>query len=472
MWGFNMLKQQNGFTLTETLIATAIVGLLAAIAVPGYNYYVNTTHVSEAFRLMDAQRTNLNSIHRSGSCTAVPGVADTLKGKYGVLTVSGNYAKSAGASCPTGCNVTFRYNSTGLSKDIAGKVVSAQLLNNGKLSKVAGSTNLPDKYLPKVFKTFATDAGDVCAKLADDPLVPTTDTYPTGTDTGVLPPPPSPPVTPPLPPVEPTPPTGTPLPPPPAPTVPPTPVPVSVAPIDLKITYNGSYNLYDFVYANILRPITADDKITITVSSGVYLIGGSSMKSNEAIRTRTSDGQDPALVIDSRFNILKQNIRIVNNGFISGRGGTGAAISNRGWLYVNGGDGIFNDSTTSVDLVNNNLIAGGGGGGGESHGTGIMNGQSGGGGAPYGQPQLGPILVQTIKNADFYNGGGPHGTSTAIVITTDNWVSLGGGDGGNLGQDGGVGFKASPNDWRGKAGYATVGKVNITGSGSIYGKLR
>lgn len=215
------------------------------------------------------------------------------------------------------------------------------------------------------------------------------------------------------------------------------------------------------------------DKITITVSSGVDLIGGSSsLLANANIRQMSSDGLDPALVIDSRFDILKQSITIINNGRISGRGGTGASIINRGWAYVNGGDGVYNSSTTNIDLINNGLIAGGGGGGGESHGTGIMNGQSGGGGAPYGQPQNGPTLVQTIKHADFYNGGGPHGTSSALVVTVDNWVTLGGGDGGNLGQDGELGFKASPSDWRGKAGYATVGKVNVSGGGRVIGKRR
>ena len=42
-----MKIDKQGFTLLETLIATAVVAVLAAIAIPSYNYYINRTEVSE-----------------------------------------------------------------------------------------------------------------------------------------------------------------------------------------------------------------------------------------------------------------------------------------------------------------------------------------------------------------------------------------------------------------------------------------
>lgn len=230
MMSFNMKKNSGGFTLTETLIATAVVGILAAIAIPSYNYYINSAQVSEAFRLMDAQRVNTNQIHRTGSCTAVAGTPDVLKGKYGLLTISGSYTPSEGLSCPSGCNLSYTYNSSGISDKIAGKVVTAQILNNGKISKVVGSTSVPNQYLPATFRTIGVDAGDVCTRVKDDPLVPTTGTTPTGTDTGAPPPPPPPP-----PPVPPTPPVTPPSPPTggtgtPTPVPPPTGTPTPVSP--------------------------------------------------------------------------------------------------------------------------------------------------------------------------------------------------------------------------------------------------
>lgn len=186
-----MSKKPKGFTLTETLIATVVVGILAAIAIPSYSYYVNATQVSESFRLMDAKRINISQMHRNNSCTTVAGTPDVFKGKYGVMTVTGTYTPSQGASCPSGCNVTYTYNNTGLSNKIAGTVVAAQILNNGKLSKLAGSTNVPSRFLPDTFKTIGVTSGDVCNKLTDDPLVPTNGTTPSGTATGETQPPPS-----------------------------------------------------------------------------------------------------------------------------------------------------------------------------------------------------------------------------------------------------------------------------------------
>ena len=103
-----MKKVQQGFTLIELMIVVAIIGILAAIAIPAYQDYTIRAQVSEGINLASGAKAAIAEYFMDtgalpGSNTAA-GLEPTITGNYvtgvavgpqGVVTVTyGNQANS------------------------------------------------------------------------------------------------------------------------------------------------------------------------------------------------------------------------------------------------------------------------------------------------------------------------------------------------------------------------------------------
>ncbi|HEZ5548106.1 TPA: pilin [Neisseria meningitidis] len=109
---------QKGFTLIELMIVIAIVGILAAVALPAYQDYTARAQVSEAILLAEGQKSAVteyylnHGIWPDGNSNAGVASSSTIKGKY-VEKVE--VAKGV---------ITATMLSTGVNKEIQGKKLS------------------------------------------------------------------------------------------------------------------------------------------------------------------------------------------------------------------------------------------------------------------------------------------------------------------------------------------------------------
>ena len=97
-------RNQSGFTLIELMIVVAIIGILAAIALPAYQDYTKRSHVTEGLSLAGASKTAVAEYYSSEG--ALP-TNNPVAGLVTSTSISGNAVRSVSVA---GGLITITYN--------------------------------------------------------------------------------------------------------------------------------------------------------------------------------------------------------------------------------------------------------------------------------------------------------------------------------------------------------------------------
>ena len=146
-----MQKMQQGFTLIELMIVVAIIGILAALAVPAYQDYTIRSKVSEAASLASAARTAVD-ISYSENGTLLNTMSNSALGLSSSVSYAGKYVQSVSVGNNGVVTATLRTISELGAAGVSGSntvIYTPVSQGGGNLRWNVSASSVPQKYRPR-----------------------------------------------------------------------------------------------------------------------------------------------------------------------------------------------------------------------------------------------------------------------------------------------------------------------------------